>query len=101
MNYTRKDGVSDFILHEARTHYADPTITKEDIFYYMYGLLHSREYRATFSADLKKVLARIPLVEKKEDFAAFSRSGRELADLHLHYESAGSYPGVEISKFRK
>ncbi|HJJ99441.1 MAG TPA: hypothetical protein O0X23_04480, partial [Methanocorpusculum sp.] len=60
MNYTRKDGVSDFILHEARTHYADPTITKEDKFYYVYGILHSREYRATFSADLKKVLVRIP-----------------------------------------
>lgn len=63
----------------------------------MYGFLHSKEYRTTFSADLKKILARIPLVGKREDFWSFSRGGRDLADLHLHYEDAAPYPGVEVT----
>ena len=95
--YQRKDGVSDFILTKAQTQYKDTEITKEDIFYYLYGILHSKEYRTTFSNDLKKMLARIPLVEKKEDFFAFSEAGRKLADLHLHYEEILPYPDVEIS----
>lgn len=95
--YQRKDGVSDFILTKAQTQYKDTEITKEDIFYYVYGILHSKEYRTTFSNDLKKMLARIPLVEKKEDFFAFSEAGRKLADLHLHYEEVLPYPDVEVS----
>ncbi|WP_319379542.1 type ISP restriction/modification enzyme [uncultured Methanocorpusculum sp.] len=95
--YQRKDGVSDFILNKAQTQYKDTEITKEDIFYYVYGILHSKEYRSTFSNDLKKMLARIPLVEKKEEFFAFSEAGRKLADLHLHYEEIPPYPDVEIS----
>lgn len=102
--YTRKDGISDFIYHKAQSQYADDSITKEDIFYYVYGFLHSKEYRQTFANDLKKMLARIPLVAEKEDFLAFSRAGRELADLHLHYETIEPYPadvsGTEFDNFR-
>jgi predicted helicase len=95
--YQRKDGVSDFILNKAQTQYKDAEITKEDIFYYVYGILHSKDYRTTFSNDLKKMLARIPLVEKREEFFAFSEAGRKLADLHLHYEEIPPYPDVEVS----
>lgn len=102
--YTRKDGISDFIHHKAQSRYADNTITKEDIFYYVYGFLHSTEYRQTFANDLKKMLARIPLVPEKDDFLAFSRAGRELAGLHLHYENAEPWPvaisGAEFENFR-
>lgn len=59
-------------------------LNKEDIFYYVYGILHSPEYRKRFDASLKKELPRIPLAE---DFAAFSLAGRRLADLHLNYET--------------
>lgn len=95
--YQRKDGVSDFILNKAQTQYKDMEISKEDIFYYVYGILHSKDYRTTFSNDLKKMLPRIPLVEKKEEFFAFSEAGRRLADLHLHYEKVPPYPDVEVS----
>jgi predicted helicase len=95
--YTRKDGVSDFILTKARTQYQHSGITKEDIFYYVYGFLHSPGYRETFSADLKKMLPRIPLVENYHDFMAFSNAGRMLADLHLHYETVPPYPDVDVS----
>ncbi|WP_342665773.1 type ISP restriction/modification enzyme [Methanomicrobium mobile] len=95
-NYTRKDGISDFILDKAQTQYKDRSITKEDIFYYVYGILHSNDYKTTFANDLKKMLARIPLVKSKDDFFAFSRAGRALADLHLNYETVPPYPDVEV-----
>lgn len=84
--YIRHDGVTDYILHEAREKYRTNAITKEDIFYYVYGFLHSEEYRKQFAADLKKMLPRLPLVENAVDFKAFSEAGRKLADLHLNYE---------------
>lgn len=93
----RKDGVSDFILRTAKTQYQRDDITKEDIFYYVYGFLHSPAYRKTFSADLKKMLPRLPLVEHYTDFAAFSKAGRALADLHLHYENAPPCSAVVVT----
>lgn len=84
--YIRHDAVSNFILKQARNLYGG-RVTKEDIFYYVYGFLHSPEYRKAFSADLKKMLPRIPLVEKPADFWSFCKAGRDLADLHLNYET--------------
>lgn len=95
--YVRKDGVSDFIHDKAQKQYKDDKITKEDIFYYVYGILHSKEYKETFKNDLKKMLARIPLVKSKDDFWAFSRAGRKLADLHLNYEKVAPCPDVDVS----
>ncbi|MBR4655768.1 MAG: DEAD/DEAH box helicase [Oscillospiraceae bacterium] len=66
-----------------------PEIQKEDIFYYIYGILHSEEYRSRFSANLKKGLPRIPLAEH---FDSFYYAGKALAELHLNYESAAPYP---------
>lgn len=83
--YIRHDAITDFILKRAQGQYG-PKVTKEDIFYYVYGFLHCPTYRETFANDLKKMLPRLPLVEKAEDFWAFSRAGRELAELHLGYE---------------
>ena len=88
--YVRKDGVTDWILNTARKQYGYK-VTKEDIFYYVYGLLHSPDYRTTFAMDLKKSLPRLPLVEKADDFWAFSKAGRALADLHLNYETIETY----------
>ena len=68
-DYIRRDGITDWILKEVRTRYGAKNITKEMIFYYVYGLLHSKDYRERFAADLKKSLPRIPIVERVEDFA--------------------------------
>lgn len=84
--YIRHDGITDYILQEAREKYRTNAITKEDIFYYVYGFLHSEDYRKQFAADLKKMLPRLPLVENAVDFKAFSEAGRKLSDLHLNYE---------------
>jgi predicted helicase len=94
--YIRKDGVSDFILEKSKKQYGANNISKEDIFYYVYGILHSPEYRETFSNDLKKMLPRIPLVDDVRDFWSFSKSGRELAELHLNYEQVSRYDGVKV-----
>lgn len=94
--YTRHDGVTDYILKEAQEQYKTKSVTKEDIFYYVYGLLHSEEYRQEFAADLKKMLPRIPLVETAEEFKAFAEAGRKLADLHLHYENRKPPAGVVV-----
>ena len=87
--YTRKENIPDSILIDFQNTYADRTLTKEDIFYYVYGILHSPEYKTRFAADLKKMLPRIPYAE---DFWAFSKAGRELAHWHLHYETIEPYP---------
>ena len=95
--YVRKDAVSDYILKQARTQYNESKIKKEDIFYYVYGFLHSEEYRTEFSADLKKMLPRIPLVDSVDDFWAFSNAGRKLAEIHLNYETAEPYKVFIVS----
>ncbi len=90
--YIRRDGITDWIRATARKQYGSK-VDKEDIFYYVYGILHSPDYRTTFASDLKKSLPRLPLVESKEDFWAFSKAGRELAALHLNYETIEPYGG--------
>ncbi len=94
-SYVRRDGITDFIYEQCRERYGH-RVTKEDIFYYVYGLLHSKDYREQFAADLKKMLPHIPLVDKPADFWAFNKAGRALADLHLNYETVPAYPDVKV-----
>jgi len=94
--YVRRDAISDFILERAKQQYGK-TVTKEDIFYYVYGFLHSKEYRETFANDLMKMLPRLPLVETVTDFWVFSKAGRKLAELHLNYETVAPYPDVTVT----
>ena len=94
--YIKRDGVSDFILKRAIESYGD-RVTKEDIFYYVYGILHNPNYRTTFANDLKKMLPRIPLVDSTDDFWSFSKAGRDLAELHLNYESVVPYSDVTVT----
>ena len=83
-DYIRRDAISNYILEKAKK-LCGKIVTKEDIFYYIYGFLHSTEYRELFGNDLKKMLPRIPLVEDVKDFWKFSKAGRKLADLHINY----------------
>ena len=72
-------------------------VTKENIFYYVYGILHRPEYRTRFANDLKKMLPRIPLIEEPRHFWSFSKAGRELADLHLNYETVPPSQDVTVT----
>lgn len=95
-DFIRRDAISDFILERAKKQYGK-NVSKEDIFYYVYGFLHSQEYRELFANDLKKMLPRLPLVEDVKDFWKFSKAGRALADLHINYESIPAYEGVTVN----
>jgi len=94
--FIRKDGVSDFILERTKKMYGS-RVSKEDVFYYVYGLLHSHEYRLRFANDLKKMLPRIPLVEESRDFWKFSKAGAELAELHINYEKVPPYNDLIVT----
>ena len=100
---TRHDAITDEALTTFRAAYpaafegratrkGGPELTKEDLFYYVYGILHSPEYRSRFAANLAKELPRVPLAA---DFRAFSEAGRKLAELHLNYESVECWPSIE------
>lgn len=90
--YIRRDAITDWALNTFRDHYKDSRISKEDIFWYVYGVLHSPEYKLRFAADLKKMLPRIPFAES---FRAFCVAGRELGQWHLNYEDVEPFPLVE------
>ncbi|MGG7646297.1 DEAD/DEAH box helicase [Rhodovulum sp. YNF3179] len=90
--YRIKDGITDYGLKHFQTAYSNATITKEDVFYYTYGLLHSEDYRTRFADNLSKELPRIPAVKQEADFWAFAKAGRKLGDLHVNYESVDKYP---------
>ena len=97
---TRRDAITDAGLsHFQRAYPAKgegETITKEDLFYYIYGLLHSPDYRSRYADNLGKELPRIPAVKTFADFMAFSKAGRELAHWHLNYETVECHPGVTV-----
>ena len=89
----RIDNISDTALRAFREHYGDDTITKDDIFDYIYGILHAPSYREQFANDLSKMIPRIPFAP---DFRAFAEAGRLLADLHLNYETCEQYPDLSV-----
>lgn len=91
--YIRHDAITDVGLKVFQEAYPGiHGITKEDIFYYVYGILHSRDYRRRFGNNLAKELPRIPL---DMDFPAFRDAGRKLAKLHLGYEKVKPWDVTE------
>ncbi len=95
----RRDAISDGVLGEFRKHCNDESITKKDIFFYVYGVLSSREYASRFGNDTKKILARVPYVDYffpnfAKYFREFSECGRKLGRIHVGYESVEEWPVV-------
>ena len=91
----RQENITDWALAHFRTHYNDDTISKWDIFHYTYGLLHHPEYREKYQANLKRDLPHIPFAK---DFWGFADAGKALADLHVNYESAPTYPKLRLQE---
>jgi predicted helicase len=84
----RRENITDWALAEFRSHYVQKSVTKRDIFHYIYALLHHPEYRTRYAANLKRELPRIPLAP---DFCTYSRIGAELMKLQLEYEQQPEY----------
>lgn len=87
--YVKHDAISDEAYKNFRLHYHDMKMTKEDIFYYIYGVLSSPRYANEYGEEVKKMLARVPY---EEDFWKYSKAGRKLGELHVNYESAEPWP---------
>lgn len=89
----RTENITDWALEEFRKQYKDPSITKWDIFHYVYGYLHHPGYRAKYAANLRRELPRIPYAS---DFWAFAKAGKRLAEIHVHYEDQPEYPLTQV-----
>ncbi len=88
----RRDAITDEGLAHFQAAYPNETITKDDLFYYVYGLLHSEDYRARYADNLSKELPRIPCVKTADDFWKFVTAGHKLGHLHVNYETVEPYP---------
>jgi predicted helicase len=85
----RRENITRWALEHFRKHCGDKKITKWDIFYYVYAVLHHPEYRTKYAENLKRELPRIPLAK---DFWGFSKAGKDLARLHIDYEKLEPWP---------
>ena len=83
------DNISDMALATFCEYYGKDTLTKDTLFDYVYGVLHSPSYGKQFANDLSKELPRIPFAP---DFYAFAEAGKALGELHLGYETCERYP---------
>jgi predicted helicase len=85
----RRENITDWALEQFRKQYGDGSISKWDIFHYVYAVLHHPAYRERYAANLKRELPRVPFAP---DFSAFASAGARLADLHVNYERQAEYP---------
>lgn len=83
-NGNRIDNITDWGLTQFQNHYNDSTITKENIFHYTYAVLHHPVYRTQYELNLKREFPRLPFYENFHQWAAW---GKQLMELHIHYES--------------
>jgi predicted helicase len=84
----KQDNISGTVLEDYQTSYG-ASVTSDDLFYYVYAILHSPIYREMFGSDIQRMIPRIP---KVKDFTAFVQAGKMLSDLHLNYETVAAYP---------
>jgi len=93
----RVENITDWAFDQFRVHYKDTSITKWNIFHYVYAVLHHPHYRECYAADLKKALPRIPFAP---DFHSFADIGKQLAEIHVNYEQQLEYPLERIENPR-
>ncbi len=90
----RYNAISDYALNLFRRHYGDNAITEEEIFYYIYAILHHKGYLEKYKNSLAKEAPRIAL---SDDFKELSTLGKELGELHLNYESGEMHESVKYT----
>ena len=97
--YNRVDAIRSEAVEHFKAAYPEEAaaIDVDAVFYYIYGILHSPDYRKTYANNLQKELPRIPRVATYAEFKAFEDAGRALAKLHVGYESVEPYSGCTFS----
>lgn len=93
IKWHKRYAISDAILGKYREIYGD-RVTKEDIFYYIYAVFHSKDYTTTYEDNLSKEMPRVPMLAH---FPEYVKIGRALADLHLNYEKPVSAENIGVS----
>lgn len=83
--------ITDWFLGQVHARYGDESITKDDCWKYLYGVMHAPDWRERYRHDLARSLPRVPL---SADFEAFREAGRALMDLHVGYETCADHPDV-------
>ncbi len=91
----RVENITDWALGQFQKKYKDKKITKEDIFHYVYAVLHHPAYRAKYEINLKREFPRIPFYS---DFWKWANWGKKLVELHLEYESVEPYSLERVDK---
>ena len=98
----KKCNITDSALSGYRDHYDNESITKEDIFYYVYAMLHHSGYCKKFANNLLQEMPRIPMAP---NFMVFRDRGKALVDLHLSFETCARYdlgkPRFEPAEFSR
>ncbi len=90
----RYNAISGYALNLFRRHYQDDSIVEEEIFYYIYAILHHKGYLEKYKNSLAKEAPRVAL---SEDFKELSMLGKELAELHLNYENGEMHESVQYN----
>ena len=90
--YVKESALTDWALSAFQEKMGCGQITAEDIFYYLYGVLHVPQYRTKYANNLRKELPRIPLPENWNQFRLLSEVGRKLGQLHVGYDEVEPYP---------
>jgi len=85
----QQDNITDWALTRFQEYYKDNYISKEDIFHYIYAVLHHPQYREKYAANLKRELPRIPFTA---NFREFAKAGKQLAELHVDYGKQAEFP---------
>ena len=98
--YTKEDSITPEAIEYFKMVYPEEEITADDVFYYIYGVLHSEDYRTKYINSLMRDLPRIPRVKTYEQFKSFRDAGKKLAEIHVNFESIEPYPGVKIVRNR-
>ncbi|HKM36608.1 MAG TPA: type ISP restriction/modification enzyme [Thiopseudomonas sp.] len=95
--HQRRDAITNVARDHFQEAYPKLSVSKEDVFYYIYGLLHSEDYRERYADNLSKQLPRIPRVSGESDFSSFVGAGRRLAKLHLNFETVPLYRNTMLT----
>ena len=97
----RQENITGWALQSFRSRYQDESISKWDVFHYVYAVLHHSDYRETYQANLKRELPRVPFLS---DFRDYVKAGKQLGEIHVSYEDQPEYrldfietPGVSLN----
>ncbi|GCE04717.1 type ISP restriction/modification enzyme [Dictyobacter aurantiacus] len=93
---SRQENITTWVVEQFSSRYGF-TVSKWDIFYYVYALMHHPQYRELYKENLKRDLPHIPLLMDREDFEVCVSVGKQLMNLHVNYEQADEYPLKAVS----